>query len=143
MLRLPVILNPRIIKLPIVPPPKHLLQTSLYILRHLIDTHPLLVIPNEIRIPQLTGDSQILAAPYQRVGFDSFRRSGEARIAEIVLLASSLGHKSAVAVEGVFASKGCVEDGVCGFGNQTPPSRSKRAVEDAAVFDFGEVDHSI
>lgn len=112
-------------------------------LHKLLLTVLLLELPDKPWIPQLAGNSQVLAGAHQRVALASLGRSWNAIRVKILHLSASDGGETASTDESVFAGDELLGDDGGGAGGKTPTAGTEGAVEDAAVFDFREEDDAV
>lgn len=108
-----------------------------------LDTLGLLESANKGRVPELAGDTQIFAAPHQRVTLARLGGSRESARIKVLLLATSDRHESSADDETPLARQDPLLDRFGSAGHESPLSRSQGRVEDAAVQDLWEVEQTI
>lgn len=120
---------------------------------------------DEPRVPELRGDAEVFAAAHEGVGLAALAGGGDVVFAEVLAFSAGLGDESfffpfhistafllfgegkgglpAVHDEGVFPRYYLFAYHEFTAGREAPGAGTEGSVEDAAVFDFGEVDYPV
>ena len=94
-------------------------------------------------VPQLTRNTQILATPHQRITLTRLNSRRYTVRIKVFLFSSCNRYQSPHTDESVFTRDDLVSDVCLATRCKTPAAWTEGFVENAAVFDFGEVNQSI
>lgn len=98
---------------------------------------------DEPRVPELRGDAEVFAAAHEGVGLAALAGGGDVVFAKVLAFSAGLGDESAVHDEGVFPRYYLFAYHEFAARREAPGAGTEGSVEDAAVFDFGEVDYPV
>jgi len=92
-----------------------------------------------LRIPEFTSDTKVLATPHQCIALARFGSGWDSSGVEVLLLAPCDPYQPAKAYKRIFPADHLWSDIGLAARGETPPTRAKSLVENAAVFDFGKI----
>merc|ERR1712093_90227 len=102
-----------------------------------------LELADELRIPEFTRNSEVLAAPHESVTLASLRGGGHAGGVEVLLLSTGYRDKAAETDEAVLAGDNLAPDVCLSTRSEAPAARPKGFVQDPPVLDLREVDEPV